>query len=280
MTDEQPGGRGSHGPRIGIAGHGKPWPCAPRGEAVRFRRRRPRAAGLVDAASPRAHDFVNTPGFAQALVWTTAPGPTLPFDGADPTPDAPSLVPDPGATSFDRPRPSRRMRCTPTAGSTERPPPRRPPSTPPGIAETLEPDSPGMHTTPTIDYNVVLAGEVWRRAVRWSRGQARRRRRRGAARRSSCLAQQVGPAGDDRRDPDRRPAGRLARGIVGYGDVRRVAEATCLVAVDDFASGRNSDIGTNLRLAPPSGMPMIETNSGMRRSGARAPATSPRGRTR
>ena len=31
----------------------------------------------------------------------------------------------------------------------------------PGIAETLEPDSPGMHTTPTIDYNVVLDGEVW-----------------------------------------------------------------------------------------------------------------------
>ena len=31
----------------------------------------------------------------------------------------------------------------------------------PGIAEHFEPGNPGMHTTDSVDYVVVLAGEVW-----------------------------------------------------------------------------------------------------------------------
>jgi len=31
----------------------------------------------------------------------------------------------------------------------------------PGLASYMEPDAPGMHTTPTIDFEVVLDGEVW-----------------------------------------------------------------------------------------------------------------------
>ena len=31
----------------------------------------------------------------------------------------------------------------------------------PGMVEVLEPDNPGMHTTDTIDFVVVLSGEVW-----------------------------------------------------------------------------------------------------------------------
>ena len=31
----------------------------------------------------------------------------------------------------------------------------------PGMTEVLEPDHPGMHTTDTVDYDVVLSGEVW-----------------------------------------------------------------------------------------------------------------------
>ncbi|WP_406281092.1 cupin domain-containing protein [Nocardia sp. NBC_00881] len=30
----------------------------------------------------------------------------------------------------------------------------------PGLAELFEPENPGMHTTPTIDYGVVLDGEI------------------------------------------------------------------------------------------------------------------------
>jgi mannose-6-phosphate isomerase-like protein (cupin superfamily) len=31
----------------------------------------------------------------------------------------------------------------------------------PGLAEVLEPEHPGMHTTQTVDFDVVLSGEVW-----------------------------------------------------------------------------------------------------------------------
>jgi quercetin dioxygenase-like cupin family protein len=31
----------------------------------------------------------------------------------------------------------------------------------PGIAERFEPDNIGMHTTDTIDYGIVLSGEIW-----------------------------------------------------------------------------------------------------------------------
>lgn len=31
----------------------------------------------------------------------------------------------------------------------------------PGMLEVIEPDHPGMHTTDTIDFNVVLSGEAW-----------------------------------------------------------------------------------------------------------------------
>lgn len=31
----------------------------------------------------------------------------------------------------------------------------------PGLASFMEPDSPGMHTTDTVDFEVVLEGEVW-----------------------------------------------------------------------------------------------------------------------
>lgn len=31
----------------------------------------------------------------------------------------------------------------------------------PGLAERMEPGAPGMHTTPTVDFEVVVEGEVW-----------------------------------------------------------------------------------------------------------------------
>jgi quercetin dioxygenase-like cupin family protein len=31
----------------------------------------------------------------------------------------------------------------------------------PGMLQYMEPDAPGMHTTPTVDFEVVLEGEVW-----------------------------------------------------------------------------------------------------------------------
>ena len=87
--------------------------------------------------SPRPRLRQHT-GLRKALVGATAPGPTLPSDGADPTPGAPSLVPDPGATSFIV------LTFPPDAvyadrGFDGRPPPRRPPSTHPASPRRSSP---------------------------------------------------------------------------------------------------------------------------------------------
>ena len=46
----------------------------------------------------------------------------------------------------------------------------------PGLAETHELDDPGMHTTDTIDYGIVLSGEIlrwnWMTAKKYTSGQA------------------------------------------------------------------------------------------------------------
>jgi len=31
----------------------------------------------------------------------------------------------------------------------------------PGLGEAMEPANPGMHTTDTVDFDVVISGEVW-----------------------------------------------------------------------------------------------------------------------
>lgn len=108
---------------------------------------------------PRAHAAEHTPGFEQAVMWATAPVPSVGTPDEDPTPALTSLVPEPGGTrvimltlppdsvfadpSFD-----------PAASAVEMA------AIAPGLAELFEADSPGMHTTPTVDYDVVLEGEL------------------------------------------------------------------------------------------------------------------------
>jgi hypothetical protein len=115
---------------------------------------------VSDDQPPRTHEFELIPGFSQSLVWATPPQPKLPFDGGDPTPEATTMLPEPSGTrfivltfppdavfadpSFDGP----------AAGAESL-------QHSPGIAELFEPDNPGMHTTPTVDYDIVLDGEVW-----------------------------------------------------------------------------------------------------------------------
>jgi hypothetical protein len=118
------------------------------------------SAVLSDDRAPRSHDFANTPGFGQALVWTTPPNPKRGFEGLDPTLEAPSLVPPANGTSlivltFPPDRVYADPGFDPVAAAAEAL------EHSPGIAEALEPDHPGMHTTPTVDYDIVLDGEIW-----------------------------------------------------------------------------------------------------------------------
>ena len=61
-----------------------------------------------------------------------------------------------------------------------------------GLTDWMEPDHPGMHTTETVDFDVVVSG-------RWRRGSVESRRLRGAERNTPRLAEPVGAALCDRR---------------------------------------------------------------------------------
>ena len=119
-----------------------------------------KSAVVSDGDAPRAHVFANPRGFAQALVWTTEPSPTRASPRGDPTLAAPSLVPPVNATSlivltFPPDSVFADADFDPAAAVAEGL------EHSPGIAETLEPENPGMHTTPTVDYDIVLEGEIW-----------------------------------------------------------------------------------------------------------------------
>lgn len=102
--------------------------------------------------------FVHTPGFTQSLVWTTAAGPP-PTGESMHLVDPPTLVPGPGETvalsvTFPPDAVFSSEDFDPVAAGNENM--RRLP----GLAELFEPAAPGMHTTPTVDYAVVLAGKI------------------------------------------------------------------------------------------------------------------------
>jgi hypothetical protein len=115
---------------------------------------------VSDGAPVRSKNFRYTPGFAQSVVWSTEAGETVPHSGPDPTPSVKSLHPEPGGTRFLLlTMPPDTVFADPffdfgaamQENLTETP----------GIMDRFEPDSPGMHTTDTVDYGVMLDGEIW-----------------------------------------------------------------------------------------------------------------------
>jgi hypothetical protein len=95
-----------------------------------------------------------------AMLWATGRGEPIRMDGSDPTPHVRSQLPEAGGTCFLIVRfpPDAVLRhpgFDPVAADAEQR------VTSPGIADLFEADSPGMHTTPSVDYGVVLDGEVW-----------------------------------------------------------------------------------------------------------------------
>jgi mannose-6-phosphate isomerase-like protein (cupin superfamily) len=119
-----------------------------------------RAVVVSDGPPPRSHDLVHVPGMSQAMLWATGPGEPLPLDGTDPTPRVLSQVPRPGGTCFLIVRfPPDSVYADPSFDAPAAEAEQRLAS--PGIVELFEPDNPGMHTTESVDYVVVLSGEVW-----------------------------------------------------------------------------------------------------------------------
>lgn len=111
-----------------------------------------------DGAPPWSKVFEHTPGFASSVVWMTAANASA--DAKDPTPALTSIVPGLGGTSFLMVTfPPDSVMADPafdlSAAGQEHA------KESPGLVDFFEPDSPGMHTTPTVDYGIVLEGEIW-----------------------------------------------------------------------------------------------------------------------
>lgn len=112
-------------------------------------------------APPREDRFQAIPGMRSSILWTTDDVPALPPDDADPVPALRSLHPAPGGSVF--------MTLTIPPDSAFADPSFDPLAAAeeharlaPGLAERVEPDVPGFfHTTDTLDYAVVLEGEIW-----------------------------------------------------------------------------------------------------------------------
>ena len=113
-----------------------------------------------DGEAPRAVDYHSAPGFASALLWSTLASPAVgaSVPAADATPEV-KFVPGPGETrlmmvSFPPDSVMMRADFDPAAFGAEFA------QNAPGLAERFEMDHPGMHTTDSIDYDVVLEGEI------------------------------------------------------------------------------------------------------------------------
>ncbi len=119
-----------------------------------------KAVVVSDGPAPRTHDFTHIPGMATTMLWGTEPGEPIRQDGTDPTAQIRSQVPEPGGTrivivSFPPDSVYADPGFDPAAADEEG----RVAS--PGIVDRFEPDNPGMHWTPTVDYLIVLDGEIW-----------------------------------------------------------------------------------------------------------------------
>lgn len=118
---------------------------------------------VLDGRPPRTTDFAHLAGSGSSTVWATSSVPELPSDGADPTPGLGVMIAPPGGTLFliirigpDSAAP--RTEADRQAASAEQS------KAWPGFFEHSRHARRGdsdLHATPTVDYVIVLEGELW-----------------------------------------------------------------------------------------------------------------------
>ena len=113
-----------------------------------------------DGPSPAARALQHTPGFVSVPLWFTGAPARRARDASDPTSAFETLVPETGGTSFMIVAfPPDSVMMSPDWNPAVAVPEML--EATPGIAHAMEPDNPGMHTTQSVDYGIVLDGEVW-----------------------------------------------------------------------------------------------------------------------
>jgi hypothetical protein len=120
-----------------------------------------RSVVLSDGPPPNVHAYAGWPGFMTSVIWATAPIPQVP-PAPDPEAAPPGLMvpPGPGETRlmivrfppdsvFADPRFDAERLAGEQAFHLK------------GLAERFESEDPGMHLTDSLDYDIVLDGEIW-----------------------------------------------------------------------------------------------------------------------
>lgn len=115
---------------------------------------------VAAGAAPAHHDYVHIPSMSSVQLWATPGNASIPSAFVDPVANYKSILPGLGGTQFlivafppDAVMMSPSFNPTKAAEENLR--------VSPGLAECFEPDNPGMHTSDTIDYGIVLEGEIW-----------------------------------------------------------------------------------------------------------------------
>lgn len=117
-----------------------------------------RSVVLEDAVAPRQVTFVTAPGLRLTELWSTDAVASLGGVIEDPTATQTSFVPVSGGTLFRVfEEPPGLVDALP-AGTTLPEFMEEAKRVAPGLGESLEADHPGMHTTDSVDYIVVLRG--------------------------------------------------------------------------------------------------------------------------
>lgn len=114
---------------------------------------------VVSDEEVAANEFEAVPGFIPNVVWGTIPGATLDSGADDKSVSIESVLPEAGGTklflvTFPPDAVMTAATFDPEAAGAEYL------AKLPELAECFEQDNPGMHRTSTIDYDVVLDGEI------------------------------------------------------------------------------------------------------------------------
>src|SRR5262245_15023964 len=118
-----------------------------------------KAVVVSDGPSPKGKIYKSVPGNASTVLWATSSVPSVPNPG-EAVSATTTYVPAPGETRFlfvTFPPDSVMMSPSfdPAAAGAEFM------EHMPELASKFEMENPGMHTTDTVDYGIVLEGEVW-----------------------------------------------------------------------------------------------------------------------
>lgn len=115
---------------------------------------------ISDGESERSHDFVHLPGMSTALLWATQAQLAVPIERKETVSATTTHLPQTGETRFivlTFPPDSVSMRSDFNGAAAGQEYVERVPD----MALRFERDNPGMHTTNSVDYGIVLEGEVW-----------------------------------------------------------------------------------------------------------------------